>query len=831
MRTVLRPPRFFRCTLLLCLLALLLSMVPVRNAQAAINKTLSVENSLGDFSRGSFLRSSLAAISSPLSTKIPDQLGAMQISPIGVIKNWRTSAVELPVPLQRLGTAVYGNRIYVIGGQTPNGQVFENTAKVWSNTVSTQDGAFAGDEWQAEPDLPALVSRREDTNTYAALSAPAVTLVDLPGAGGVYLYVIGGNVTVGTISFSSYAVRRATIDGNGRISAWTEVAELPGPADNQNFGKNGIEAASAVTYQVGGKTFIYLLGGQESFYTGTGGGGQTRVARPSRRVFYAEVGPNGNLYKPESNRQTVGWTQLTNASIPDLTDSGGADGSVGLLDATAVLSEFDTGDASKANSLFLIGGQRNVSQTSPTYSALVRQAQVSSDGTLQWTGVPMTMANPRSGMAGSVFRGSLYLTGGRIGNSPDPSKTIQTSVVANDLTLDSYGDNTNFLPSDTMPEERMWHGSQIVGNSSGTGFLYVMGGRGISQTGPGGEASAISREIFFAKLGADEDKSQGISRDARYYSAVYPIVFEGAEVKEINWTAAISTGTNMDVVVSYRTSNANNCSNPGWDESDWGPDLVSTEAATGNPDHNSTNGVNSFPITQSEIARCFQYRVTLVAGLTGQTATFSPSLFNLGIIVRVPGSPDLKVKPNSTSDPDAFKERRNQQGAFTGLNVKLINKNDQTQPPDNKTQDAAAEESGTFFADIYMYKPGEADVAPTLPPGSGGPEPIGCVQINKSLLPAEGEYAINQWFASDATCQNTPIDLRDIVVAGGKGKYVVYVVVDSACFGGANDYGCVNEKDALNGEGNNVSRLEFEITGEGPIVGNDDIYLPVIRRS
>ncbi len=831
MRTVLRPHRLFRPTLLLCLLALLLSMVPVRNAQAAINKTLSVENSLGDFSRGSFLRASLAAISSPLSTKIPDQLGALQISPVGVIKNWRTSPVELPVPLQRMGTAVYGNRMYVIGGQTPNNQVFDNTAKVWSHTVSTENGAFLGEEWQAEPDLPALVSRRDDTTTHAALSAPAVTLVDLPGAGGVYLYVIGGNITVGTISFSSFAVRRATLDGNGRISSWSEVARIPGPADNQTFGQNGIEAASAVTYQVGGKTFIYLLGGQEAFYTGGGGGGQTRVARPSQRVFYTEVGPDGNLYKPESNRQTQGWTQLTNASIPDLTDSGSADGSIGLLDATAVLSEFETGDASRANSLFLIGGQRNVSQTNPIYSALVRQAEVKPDGTLQWTGVPMTMATPRSGMAGSVFRGSLYVTGGRISTSPDPTKTIQTSAVANDLSLDSYGDNTNFLPSETIPEERMWHGSQIVGNSSGTGFLYVMGGRGATQAGPGGEANAISRKIFFAKLGADEDKSQGLSRDARYYSAVYPIVFEGAEVKEINWTATMSTSTNMDVVISYRTSNANNCSNPGWDETDWGPDLVSTEAASANPDHNSTNGVNSFPINQTEIARCFQYRVALVAGLTGQTATFSPSLLNLGIIVRVPGSPDLKVKANSASDPDAFKERRNQDGAFTGLNVTLTNKNDQPNPPDNKTQNADAEESGTFFVDLYMYKPGEADVAPTLPPGSGGPDPIGCVQLNKSVLPAEADFEIGQWFVSDATCQGTPVDVRDIVRVGGKGTYVVYVVVDSACFGGSNDYGCVSEKDALNGEGNNISRLEFTITGDGPIVGNDDIYLPVIRRS
>ncbi|GAB4189899.1 MAG: hypothetical protein OHK0022_02370 [Roseiflexaceae bacterium] len=830
MRTVLRSPRFFRCALLLSLAALLLSMVPAQNAQAAINKTLSVENSLGDFSRGSFLRSSLAAISSSLSTKISDQLGALQISPIGVIKNWTTSPVELPVPLQRMGTAVYNNRLYVVGGQTPTGEAFQNSAKVWSNTVSTQNGAFLATEWDTEPDLPALVSRRNDTNTYAALSAPAVTLVDLPGSGGVYLYVIGGNVSVGTISFSSFAVRRGTIDSNGRITGWTEVAQVPGPAGNEVIGQHGIEAASAVNYTVNGKTYIYLLGGQEEYYTGSGGGGQTRVVQPSRRVFYTEVGSDGKLYKPGVSPQAEGWVQLTTASIPDLTDPGGAEGTFGVFDASAMISDFDTGDATKQNSLFLIGGQRTSSDTNPVYTSLVRQAQVQDNGTLQWTGVPMTMATPRTGMAGSTFRGSLYLTGGRINTSPNPSKTVQSSAVANDLTLESYGNNTNFLPSDTMPEERMWHGSQIVSNNTGTGFLYVMGGRGNSNGTVSGDAGAISRKIYFAKLGADEDKSQGLSTDARYYSAIYPIVFEGAEVKEINWTAVMSTGTSMDVVVSYRTSNANNCNNPGWNDTDWTDDLVSTEAATGNPDHNSTNGVNSFPITQSVVAKCFQYRVTLIAGKVGATPTFTPSLLNLGIIVRVPGSPDLKVKANSASDPDAFKERLNQSGAFTGINVTLTNKNEQTTPPDNKTQDADAEEGGTFFVDIYMFKPGETEVAPTLPPSPTGPDPVGCVQLNKSVLPAEADFPINQWFASDLTCQSTPIDLRDIVASGGKGKYVVYVVVDSSCFSGSNDFGCVNEKDALGGEGNNISRLEFTIAGDGPIVGNDDIYLPIIKR-
>ena len=824
MRTVLRHSRVLRCCMLLSICALLVGLFPAHPARAAINKTLQVDNGLVEFARGTFLRTALSTMLSG-NSKVKDARGAVQISPVGVIKDWRDSAIPLPKPLQRMGTAVYGNRIFVIGGQTNASGTLRNVGQVWSNTVAITSGVLLKTQWDEEPPLNALKSRVNDTQTYNETSQVAVTLISRPANQGAYLYVIGGNVAVGTVSFSSYTARLGTIDSSGRITGWTALPDIPG-WDGSSATQNGVQAASAVNYTINGKTYLYVLGGEEAYYSGSGGTGQDQVVRATRQVYYAEVGSNGRIYQPGTNQQTEGWKVMDTALIPHLADGSGEN--KGLFDAAAMVTR---GGSDFENALYLIGGQR-VSQsnrlgTTPSYTPLVRRGTIQGDGKILWSSDEQTMDVARFGMGGVAYRGKVYLTGGRTGSGTNPSQTIQTSEVADSMALESYG-STNFLPSDTIPEARMWHTSPVVGNDSGTGFVYVMGGRGPAiGGGTPSEASLVSDKIFYAKIGGEEDISKGYSFTGRYFSAAFPIVFEGAEVKEINWSTVITPGTNTDIRVSFRTSNANDCSNPGWTDNDW-RDMTSSEAASGS---GSANGINTYPIGQQIIAKCFQYKAVLFSGSTGGSSipNVSPTLLNLGIIVRVPGSPDLKVK-SSTNDPNAFTALYNQSKQFVGFSVKLINRNDKTTAPDNITQNADAENGGTFFVNLYVFKPGESVVAPTLPPSASSPEPTACVQIDKAFMPANGEYSIPAWYVSDDSCDKTVYNFKSLFTEPG--TYKVYVAVDTDCFGGGNDYGCVNEKDALNGEGNNVSGpIDVVIPAGVPPVGIPDLYLPILKRN
>lgn len=816
MRTELRHSRVLRCCMLLSICALLLGLFPAQPARAAINKTLPVDNGLVDFSRGTFLRSALSTMVSS-NSKMLDQRGAVQIAPVGTIKNWTTSSIELPRPLQRMGTAVYGNRLYVIAGQTNAGGTLTNVGEVWSNTVSTTSGALLKAQWDAEPSLNLLQSRLNDTRTFSQTSGVAVTLVPRSDNQGAYLYVLGGNISIGTVSFSSYTARLGTIGSDGRITGWTALPNIPSP-DALAANQRGIQYGMATSYSVGGKTYVYLLGGEEAFYAGTGSGGTEQFVRATRKVYYAEVGANGRLFQPGTS--TEGWSVMANGDIPALSDADGTN--TGLFDASVMVADNTINAA-----LYLVGGQRTSASvnlgTQPTYTALVRRALFQADGKLAWNPSQQAIDAPRFGTGGVAYRGKLYVTGGQIGSANEPSRTIQTSQVGDSLSLPTYG-NINFLPADTIPEARLWHSSQVVGSSDKSGFVYVMGGRGPGTTGVP-EASLISPKIFLATIGVKDDESQGFPETGRFYSAAYPIVIEGAEVKEINWSTVITPGANMDIQISIRTSNANSCNNPGWDESSWKP-ISSAQAQTG---FSSANGINTYAITEQIVAKCFQYQVTMFSGKSGVSSLrdLSPSLLNLGIIVRVPGSPDLKVK-STASDPNAFRVLYNNAGKFSGLSVKLTNLNEQTTPPDNVTQDAAAESAGTFFVNLYIFKPGETVVPPQLPPVASNPDPVACVQIDKALLPAKAEYSIATWFVSDDSCDKTPYSFASTLTTAG--TYTIYVAVDTDCFGGSNNYGCVNEQDALNGEANNISG-PLTVTIKGPEdVGVPDTYLPLMKR-
>ncbi|HEY3231535.1 MAG TPA: hypothetical protein VGJ87_20065, partial [Roseiflexaceae bacterium] len=303
--------RFHRQTrslLLLGVCLLVISLFPAHPASAVLILQ-PVDNSLPDFTRGTFQRSSLSALKTTAQVDSSDVAGAVQLVPIGILKDWFRSAFDLPKALTDIGAAAIGAHIFVIGGTSNQAGV----ADVWSATIDPTTGA--PDQWFDETqDLPAVQGSDQTTFTaaVAARAVPAVTAV-ATGPDSGYIYVLGGSIKPVGAQFpvSSYAVSIATVSG-GHITSWVSSNTQLGlriPLDGAF--RNGRQSASAVNFTIGGKTYVYLIGGLQRFKNGA-----SAQEIGSNTVFYAQVNPSGLLVKP-SSPGTVGWDTLAPIPLPN----------------------------------------------------------------------------------------------------------------------------------------------------------------------------------------------------------------------------------------------------------------------------------------------------------------------------------------------------------------------------------------------------------------------------------------------------------------------------------------------------------------------------------
>ena len=133
-----------RGLLILGICLLLLSSFPPPLTLAA-TKQQEINNALDDFKDGKFQRSSLSTLVRPPTQgdKLADKVGAVQLGPIGLLKNWSQPQFSLPKALYRMGAAAFGNRIFLIGGFTPNvgSSGSSRVAEVWSTPISLVDGS------------------------------------------------------------------------------------------------------------------------------------------------------------------------------------------------------------------------------------------------------------------------------------------------------------------------------------------------------------------------------------------------------------------------------------------------------------------------------------------------------------------------------------------------------------------------------------------------------------------------------------------------------------------------------------------------------------------
>ncbi|NOK59700.1 MAG: hypothetical protein GFH27_549285n224 [Chloroflexi bacterium AL-W] len=816
-------PRSIRSLLFLIISLLLVSLLSSSVQAALIQSPL--DNTVPDFARGAFQRSSLSLLQKSVpSAKLEDQEGAVQLGPIGLLEEWRDSSFRLPKRLAQMGAATIGNRIYLVGGVTPLDQASSTDVdEVWSVGVSLDNGTLLT-EWEAEPALPAAqASYVTGFNApIGPVNSPAVTAVD-NASGNDYIYAIGGNVSFGTFDVSSYSVRIATVGANGRISGWQEGPPIPSPVDGcvgpetgrtECFSQLGMQDATAVSMSVGGVNYVYLIGGLQRYYQGSGLQRRS-VDEGSNKVFYARVGANGNLFKP-SNPSTVGWDLLDgeNVSVPTPND-------VGIWDGATIIDRFVVSGIG----LYYMGGQTgNIvdGDTPAVRSSTVYRAAVQGDGRLSWSGETYTLPEARIGHASVTANGNIYVTGGQPSNSDEPDRSVLTSYVEDDLALPSFGD-ANFLGNDALPAPRTEHASVFVKATTDnlevpeTGFVYVLGGQG--DTGDGiPEDDQGSDGVIYSRVNGDEDlENSGYAPTGWFYSEPFDINFQQAEIQEINWATEIDRAANMDIRLDYRVSSANTCDNPGWSDADW-------QVLDGSPGDalNSVDGQNTVGDLTAD-ARCFQYRARLTTGSTEAT----PSLLNVSIKIFIPGSPDLKV-----IRLEGLTNSRNQ---FTGMDITI--QNEYAGPADEPTLAADAEGPGQFFVDMFIFGPGETPQTPQLPIDRfpSGPSSKAYTRVNKSLMGVGASLSLTNYtwcLSSGEPTSCTPAPLIELFPIAG--TYTVIVGVDSF---GCTEVGCVNES-AEGAEANNVSQVQVTLPPQDPnctencppAIGNPDLYLPIVGR-
>ncbi|NJO84709.1 MAG: hypothetical protein HC828_19375, partial [Blastochloris sp.] len=783
--------RRFNGLLILGVCLLVLSIIPPRSVDAAI-VARTIDNTTDEFSRGSFQRTSLGNAQVPVpGGKLADLPGVAQLGPIGQLREWFPAGPRLPKPLIRMGSAAIGNRIYIIGGQATTATPGQTVAEVWSIAMDPNTGALVSetsgeDDWRREADLiPVQGSIQPGFVTpVAPIEAPAVATVANSGGGG-FIFVIGGNASINNRGLSSFAVRRAAVGGDGRISGWTELpnARIPGAAVVPGLNQLGLESASAIAHSIGGKTYVYLIGGLRRYVVGTGGAINVSEAG-SKAIYFAEVTGDGRLVKSDGSE---GWEPLDGIPISN------ADDKAGVWDAAAVIGKsLTTGQ----DALYIMGGQTRApdSAVAASYSSEVYQAAIGGDGKLAFDFLGQ-LPEARNAHTAVQFKGNLYVTGGipSTQTNAEPDNAVLSSYIQDNLSLPDVdgdgGGNANFLKNEVAPsilEPRAFHGSVVIPASSTArpiglkqpnAYVYIMGGRG-------GAEPQGSDKVFYGVIGGSEDvTTTGFAPNGWYYSAPYTINILQGQVQEINWAAQVprTAGAVTDIEVSYRVSSATACDNPGWTDADWQP-----LDGAGDGVHKSKDGQNSVTVPNLP-ARCFQYR----AKLSSNSLTTTPSLLNFSLQILIPGAPDLTVP--------VVAGQINPLGKFTGLNVAIQNKNTVEQ-----TISADAEDpTGSFLVDLFIFGPGEAPVDPKLPlTGADLARSKAYVNIPKSVMGVDATVSITAWCNSADVAKCTPMDMLALFPVAG--DYIVIAAVDTGC--PELPYACVNGK-LDRGENNNYYAL------------------------
>jgi hypothetical protein len=319
--------------------------------------------------------------------------------------------------------------------------------------------------------------------------------------------------------------------------------------------------------------------------------------------------------------------------------------------------------------------------------------------------------------------------------------------------------------------------------------------------------------LMYGKVGGSENTQEtGFAPSGWFYSAPHATAdsFNDEEVQEIHWTADIDRSAgNLDIALQYRLSKSSDCdTTTAFDGQPWSDVLDSS------PDSFfSVNGGNKVTLDDPPPAHCFQYR----ARLTTSNPMATPSLLNVSILVKIPGSPDLTV--NEIKDQRGAKDEE----ILTGLFVSIGNHN-----ANQTTLAADAESPGWFYVDLCVFGPGEPVVEPVLPLSDNDPQCSDAyAEINKNIMGVDTVYSVTQWCKTRPEDECLPLD--PLSLFDKPGDFTVVVAVDT--------YNYVTEEPTTPAEENNVSSLPHKVITvypsptdpTKPNIG-DRINLSIIRR-
>lgn len=827
--------RFFRLSsgiALLCICLLVVGLIPTLPALAT-RITRPLDNILDDFAPGRFQRTAMVRT---FGTNV-ERDAAVELALLGSFRPMTQANFDLPKRLSRMGAAALGNRIYVAGGLIPGAQNTDvATNEVWSAAVNlTRPGIslptgreLLGDGWRAELPMPAVIgtlSAEAITATYAL----AMVAVD-NATGNDYLYLFGGKGadSPGDVrEVSQFSVRIGVIDPtDGRITRWITSDEgvtsgettsypmrIPAINSSQGAFQDGIHSAMAATVTMTNTHYVYLIGGLQEALNDDG----DIESVGSKQGFYARVGQDGKLYKPDTTGDTpqnLGWGTLPDVPLAGTNDRGLWDGAIAAVqfgvDATA---------------LYLIGGQIRVNesttipQTPVVYLGLISPA----NGTVTWQDWKGQLQETVSSAGAVEFNGSIFLTGGRRNNADRYLDTAQAGYVIDRMELYNFQPDSQQAqhfdvsadnPS-ALPRARGFHGTVVLRYPPAgappdepVAYVYVLGGVGPSESS---EANTSSDDVYVLRISSNVTDDPIFMRSGTYTSRIHQIELGSPKIEAINWTTSITrTGASADIMMEYRTSGSQDCNAAIWngaDQSDDGwqvLDALPDEAPYSAEGVDTTNTVTfTISITQTEVelARCFQYRATFNTSNGKNT----PLLDKVTVRIFSPDSPDLKVIDlNPVWEDEAA-------GKISGLAVDIQNKYENPSDP-RPTLNADVEGAGVFYTDVFIVGPtfnGQV-VTPTLPltsttyytgsttfysslTGTSSPSYMG---IDKGLLPQGETYQATSWCDANVETGCNLVSLPTLFTV--EGNYTFCVAVD-AYIGDdpqtiqANPLGLVNE--------------------------------------
>ncbi len=289
------------------------------------------DTTINDFAQGQFYATGLSNNGD----------GAVQLLPIGITSPWNPDSNTLPASRAELATAIYNNKIFVIGGVDTTGN--PQTSIFAATTYIT--GGIQAPGFTTVSNLP------------IGLSGMPATIYST-GSGG-FLYVPGGNTNISQVYTSTVYYQQFDANGNF-FGGWkTTSAPMPIPlVYHQAVVHNG---------------YLYIIGGYEGFST----------ADPD--ISYGLINP--------STGDITSWTTQSGV-IPN-------NGGGGLSSFSAVIWQSGTG----TDYLYLIGGGIAGSYNVPdvSYAAFNSNGSVGSF-TLHTSDLPLTlMAQAAVQFNGQIF--------------------------------------------------------------------------------------------------------------------------------------------------------------------------------------------------------------------------------------------------------------------------------------------------------------------------------------------------------------------------------------------------------------------------------------------